>query len=53
VTRLADDNNGMDLLSGMLIYSPADRMSAKAAIIHPFFDDFDKSGLPKFDDISA
>lgn len=50
VARLADDSDGLDIMSQMLDYSPARRISAKAALIHPFFDDFDKSGLPSFDE---
>jgi len=49
VARLADDKDGMDFLGEMLIYSPSERISAKSAIIHPFFKDFDTSGLPDFD----
>ena len=30
----------------MLIYNPGKRMSAKAAMQHPYFDDLDKSTLP-------
>ena len=30
----------------MLVYDPAKRISAKAAITHPYFDDLDKSSLP-------
>ena len=33
------DANGIDLLSQMLKYEPADRISAKAALLHPYFDD--------------
>merc|ERR1712045_919979 len=40
------DENGMDLLAQMLVYDPAKRISAKAAITHPYFDDLDKSSLP-------
>lgn len=49
VPRLADDVDGMDLLGQMLIYSPSERLSAKSAINHPFFKDFDSSCLPEFD----
>ncbi|KAI6698750.1 hypothetical protein NL676_018869 [Syzygium grande] len=35
--------DGVDLLSKMLIYDPAERISAKAALDHPFFDSLDKS----------
>eukprot|EP00250_Pteridium_aquilinum_P005148 c15286_g1_i1 orf=106-1026(-) len=37
------DEYGVDLLSSMLQYDPARRISAKAAMQHPFFDDLDKS----------
>ncbi|XP_010517166.1 PREDICTED: cyclin-dependent kinase B1-2-like isoform X2 [Camelina sativa] len=34
---------GIDLLTQMLRYNPADRISAKAAMDHPYFDSLDKS----------
>ncbi|KAF0907636.1 hypothetical protein E2562_018423 [Oryza meyeriana var. granulata] len=34
---------GVDLLSKMLQYNPANRISAKAAMEHPYFDSLDKS----------
>ena len=37
------DNNGIDLLSKMIVYDPCKRISAKAALNHPYFDDLDKS----------
>ncbi len=40
------DANGMDLLNAMLVYNPAKRISAKAALRHPYFDDLDKNTLP-------
>jgi len=40
------DDQGLDLLEQMLIYDPAKRISAKKAIVHPYFDDLDKSTLP-------
>lgn len=40
------NDHGMDLLAQMLIYDPSKRISAKAAIAHPYFDDLDKSTLP-------
>ncbi|WOH08039.1 hypothetical protein DCAR_0727475 [Daucus carota subsp. sativus] len=37
------DADGVDLLSKMLKYDPADRISAKAAMDHSYFDTLDKS----------
>lgn len=37
------DPKGLDLLRKMLQYEPAKRISAKAALHHPYFDDLDKS----------
>ncbi|CAI8601455.1 unnamed protein product [Vicia faba] len=34
---------GVDLLSKMLKYNPCERISAKAALDHPYFDSLDKS----------
>jgi cyclin-dependent kinase len=34
---------GIDLLTQMLKYNPAERISAKAALDHPYFDSLDKS----------
>ncbi|KAM1799186.1 hypothetical protein ACFX11_033409 [Malus domestica] len=34
---------GVDLLAKMLTYDPAERISAKAALDHPYFDTLDKS----------
>jgi cyclin-dependent kinase len=40
------DEAGLDLLSKMLEYEPAKRISAKKAMEHPYFDDLpDKSSL--------
>jgi len=39
----AVDPRGLDLLSAMLVYEPAKRMSAKQSMSHPYFDDLDKS----------
>eukprot|EP00735_Rhodelphis_limneticus_P008360 TRINITY_DN2128_c0_g1::TRINITY_DN2128_c0_g1_i1::g.12838::m.12838 TRINITY_DN2128_c0_g1::TRINITY_DN2128_c0_g1_i1::g.12838 ORF type:complete len:295 (+),score=64.32,sp/Q38772/CDC2A_ANTMA/76.90/3e-167,Pkinase/PF00069.20/1.9e-79,Pkinase_Tyr/PF07714.12/1.5e-31,Kinase-like/PF14531.1/47,Kinase-like/PF14531.1/1.8e-05,Kdo/PF06293.9/0.00012,Seadorna_VP7/PF07387.6/0.004,APH/PF01636.18/0.0049 TRINITY_DN2128_c0_g1_i1:48-932(+) len=41
------DAQGLDLLSQMLRYEPSKRISAKAALSHPYFDDLDKSNLPQ------
>ncbi|XP_073391475.1 cyclin-dependent kinase B1-1 isoform X2 [Physcomitrium patens] len=35
--------SGVDLLDRMLQYNPANRISAKEALIHPYFDNLDKS----------
>jgi len=40
------DDNGLKLLADMLEYDPSKRITAKAAISHPYFDDLDKSTLP-------
>ncbi|CAN0880062.1 Cyclin-dependent kinase B1-2 [Linum grandiflorum] len=37
------DSDGLDLLSKMLKYEPSERISAKAAMDHPYFDSLDKS----------
>jgi len=37
---------GMDLLEQMLIYDPSKRISARKALLHPYFDDLDKQSLP-------
>ncbi|CAM8979343.1 unnamed protein product [Rhodiola kirilowii] len=39
------DDQGLDLLSKMLRYEPTERLSAKKAMEHPYFDDLDKSYL--------
>lgn len=36
---------GVDLLSQMVCYDPAKRISAKAALVHPYFADLDTSRL--------
>ena len=30
----------------MLVYDPSKRISAKRALLHPYFDDLDKKSLP-------
>lgn len=40
------DPQGLALLQKTLIYDPALRISAKAALQHPYFADLDKSSLP-------
>jgi cyclin-dependent kinase 1 len=37
---------GLDLLAQMLVYDPNDRISARAAMNHPYFYDLDKTTLP-------
>lgn len=39
------DEVGLDLLEKMLIYDPHKRLNAKSAVLHPYFDDLDKSSL--------
>ena len=39
------DPLGCDLLSKMLAFQPNKRISARAALAHPWFDDLDKTGL--------
>ena len=39
------DAVGADLLTSMLAYDPAKRISARAALAHPFFADLDTSAL--------
>lgn len=43
------NDSGMDLLQQMLIYNPEKRISARAALKHPFFDTLDKTKLPAND----
>jgi len=33
------DPAGLDLLNRMLVYDPCERISAKAALTHPYFKD--------------
>jgi len=37
---------GLDLIREMLIYDPSKRISAKKALLHPYFNDLDKNSLP-------
>lgn len=39
------DSDALDLLEKMLVYDPTQRISAKAAMNHPYFDDLDKTYL--------
>jgi cyclin-dependent kinase len=39
------DENGVDLLKLMLAYDPIKRISAKKAMLHPWFDDLDKAEI--------
>ena len=38
--------DGLDLLEQMLAYDPAQRISAKEALLHPYFTDLNKETLP-------
>jgi len=37
------DAQALDLISNMIVYDPCKRISAKAALNHPYFDDLDKN----------
>ena len=43
VGNLNLDNAGLDLLNRMLRYDPCERISAKAALTHPYFKEFHKN----------
>jgi len=38
LARLSTDAPGLDLISRMLAYEPSRRISAKEALVHPYFD---------------
>lgn len=40
------DEVGMDLLTGMTALDPNKRISARMALLHPYFDSLDKTKLP-------
>jgi len=40
------ESAGIELLESMLVYDPSKRISAKKALLHPYFDDLDKMSLP-------
>lgn len=40
------DADGLDLLQAMLVYDPVHRISARAALKHPYFNDVDVFKLP-------
>merc|ERR1719346_147896 len=40
------ESAGLDLLEAMLVYDPSKRISAKKALLHPYFDGLDKNTLP-------
>ena len=39
---------GVDLAQKTMFYEPARRITAKAALLHPYFDDLDKTGMHAF-----
>ncbi|KAG9509796.1 Cyclin-dependent kinase 1-A, partial [Fragariocoptes setiger] len=46
------DDDGADLLNEMLIYDPHKRLTAKAAVLHSYFDNLDKAAaVPPIHDI--
>lgn len=40
------DADGLDLLQAMLTYDPVYRISARAALQHPYFNDLDTCKIP-------
>ncbi len=40
------DEIGLDLLNGMVSLDPCKRISSRLALMHPYFDDLDKSKIP-------
>lgn len=40
------DECGLDLLQGLVALDPNKRISARMALLHPYFDSLDKSKLP-------
>lgn len=44
-TVVGVDAHGEDLMQKMMYYEPCRRVTAKAALHHPYFDDLDKTGL--------
>lgn len=43
------DTTGMELLSGMFVYNPTERISAKQMLKHAYFNDLNKQKLPAGD----
>jgi serine/threonine protein kinase len=39
------DKQGVDLLEKFLLYTPKDRISAKEALNHPYFNDLQKDSI--------
>jgi len=40
------DDDALDLLRKSLVYDPAKRITARALLTHPYFDDLDRNSLP-------
>jgi len=47
LTKCAPDlcENGLDILKQLLAYDPRERISARRAMNHPYFDDLDKEAI--------